>query len=80
MKSVMVQPKQLQSGATTAAEAIRRFDENLQGYWVTGSDGKVAGYLRRLELYWASANDLTQPIYIVAHSFPYCSPNSSCNF
>jgi NADH dehydrogenase len=70
MKSVMVSPKQLQSGATTVAEAIRRFDENLQGYWVTGSDGKVAGYLGRLELYWASANDLTQPISQIVRKAP----------
>jgi Mg/Co/Ni transporter MgtE len=65
-----VQPKQLQSGATTAAEAIRTFDENLQGYWVTGSDGKIAGYLGRLELYWAIANDLTQPISQIVRKTP----------
>jgi signal-transduction protein with cAMP-binding, CBS, and nucleotidyltransferase domain len=70
MKSVMVQPEQLKSGDTTAAEAIRRFDENLQGYWVTGSDGKIAGYLGRLELYWASANDLTQPISQIVRKAP----------
>lgn len=70
MRSVMVQPNQLKSGATTAAEAIRRFDENFQGYWVTGSDGKIAGYLGKLELYWASANDLSQPISQIVRKAP----------
>ena len=70
MKSVMVQPNQLKSGATTAAEAIRRFDENAQGYWVTGSDGKIAGYVGKLELYWASANDATQPISQIVRKAP----------
>jgi NADH:ubiquinone reductase (H+-translocating) len=70
MKSVMALPKELQSGATTAAEAIRRFDENAQGYWVTGSDGKIAGYVGKLELYWASANDATQPISQIVRKAP----------
>ena len=70
MKSVMVPLKQLQSGAITAAEAIRRFDDNFQGYWVTGSDGKIAGYLGRIELYWAIANDLTQPISQIVRKAP----------
>ena len=70
MKSVMVPPIQLKSGNTTAAEAIRRFDDNLQGYWVTGSDGKIAGYLGRIELYSAIANDLTQPISQIVRKAP----------
>jgi NADH:ubiquinone reductase (H+-translocating) len=70
VKSVMVPPQQLKSGATTAAEAIRRFEENSQGYWVTGSDGKITGYLGRIELYWAIANDLTQPISQIVRKPP----------
>jgi hypothetical protein len=70
MRSVMVPPQQLKSGATTAAEAIHRFDENFQGYWVTGSDGKVAGYLGRIELYWAIANDVNQPISRIVRKAP----------
>jgi NADH:ubiquinone reductase (H+-translocating) len=70
MKSVMVPPTHLKSGATTAAEAIRRFDENFQGYWVTDNDGKIAGYLGRIELYWAIANDLTQPILQIVRKAP----------
>lgn len=70
MRSVMAPPKELQSGAITAAEAIRRFDENVQGYWVTSSDEKIAGYLGRLELFWASANDATQPISQIVRKAP----------
>ena len=70
MRSVMVPATQLKSGNTTAADAIRRFDDNLQGYWVTGSDGKIAGYLGRIELYSAIANDLTQPISQIVRKPP----------
>ena len=70
MKSVMVPPEQLKSGNTTAAEAIRRFDDNRPGYWVTGSDGKILGYLGRIELYAAIANDLTLPISQIVRKTP----------
>jgi signal-transduction protein with cAMP-binding, CBS, and nucleotidyltransferase domain len=69
MNSVMVEPKEVLNGAATVAEAIRRFDENLQGYWVTDSDGKIAGYLGRIELYQA-VSDLTQPISKIVRKAP----------
>jgi Mg/Co/Ni transporter MgtE len=37
---------------------------------VTGSDGKITGYLGRIELYWAIANDLTQPISQIVRKPP----------
>lgn len=70
MKSVMVQPKALMAGDTTVADAARRFDEGLGGYWVTDSRGAIAGYLGRLELYSASADDLAQPISSVVRKTP----------